>query len=85
MLKKWVYEVVPKRTKPGLIPFPDVPCGLPGLLGKATREEQPMKLEVVVHAIGTVEVEISVPPSVKAYLRRRDRITHQLNPPGEPE
>ena len=37
------------------------------------------------HTIGTVEVEISVPPSVKAYLRRGDRITHQRGPPDEPE
>ena len=33
------------------------------------------------HTIGTVEVEISVPPSVKAYLRGGGRITHPLNPP----
>lgn len=39
------------------------------------------------HTIGTVEVEISVPPSVKAYLRRKgdDRITHALSPPDGPE
>ena len=42
-------------------------------------------IEKYEHTIGTVEVEISVPPSVKAYLRRRDRVTHQLSPPDEPE
>lgn len=37
------------------------------------------------HTIDAVEVEISVPPSVKAYLRRGERITHQLGSPDEPE